>query len=137
MRQVIAESELDRLAADINEQLPPGSNLYLSGELGAGKTTFTRALLREMGSQTAATSPTFSLLNYHQTEDGRPIIHADLYRLESPEDVFSLNLLEALEDSATTVIVEWPERGFPVLPAPTMHLHLHHHTPETRVFSQL
>ena len=137
MHRVITESDLEQLADEISQELPLGSNLYLSGELGAGKTTFTRALLKKLGSTTAATSPTFALLNYHATADDQPIIHADLYRLSSADDVFSLNLLEALEDPATTVIVEWPEKGFPVLPAPTLHLHLSHHTPETRVISRL
>jgi tRNA threonylcarbamoyladenosine biosynthesis protein TsaE len=137
MHRVVTETELDQLAAEISQTLPRGANLYLSGELGAGKTTFTRALLKQLGSLTSATSPTFSLLNYHTTADDHKIIHADLYRLTTADDVFSLNLLEALDDPGTTVIVEWPEKGHPILPAPSRHLHFSHHTPDTRVISDL
>ena len=137
MHRVVKESELNQLAHELASELPPGANLYLSGELGAGKTTFTRALLQELGSTTPATSPTFAILNYHETESGQQIIHADLYRLDDATDALSLGLIEALNDEQTTVIVEWPEKGHPVLPAPHRHLHFSHHTPTTRVVSQL
>lgn len=137
MPRVIKEDELRQAAQEIARELPIGGNLYLSGELGAGKTTFTRLLLAELGSTTAATSPTFAILNYHDTADGHPIIHADLYRLNDADDLLGLGLLEALADPATTVVIEWPEKGHPILPSPDIHLHFSHHTPETRVINRL
>lgn len=135
--RVIKEADLRELAKQIATSLPTGANLYLSGELGAGKTTFCRVLLDHLGSKKPATSPTFALVNYHTLGDGRPAWHVDLYRLSTPDDVSSLGLLEALADHETTVVVEWPERAAPILPRPTRHLHFSHHTPLTRVVSAL
>lgn len=135
--RVLKESDLPQLAEEIATSLPTGANIYLSGELGAGKTTFSRVLLSCLGSTTPATSPTFALVNYHILSDGRPAWHTDLYRLSAPDDVLGLGLLEALADPETTVLVEWPERAAPILPQPTIHLHFSHHTPLTRVVTQL
>lgn len=134
---VLTEDQLAVWAQELAPTLQPGDNLYLSGELGSGKTTFTRYLLEALDSEVAASSPTFTLLNLHELPAGTPVVHADLYRLTAPEDVLSLGLLEQLESPDTLVIVEWPERAEQLLPSPTKHLHFSHHTPETRVISDL
>lgn len=137
MHRVIHESDLESFAQELARELGPGSNIYLSGELGAGKTTFTRALLEALGSDKPATSPTFALVNQHKLNHDQRAWHVDLYRLDNPEDVFSLGLLDAISDPLTTVIVEWPEKGDPILPKPDVHLHFSHHTPDTRVVTKL
>lgn len=100
--------ETIRLARRVAASFAPGQLLLLHGELGAGKTFFTRALLRALGleAQEPVTSPTFTLVQEHALEDG-PLLHADLYRLQGkPHEVSALGLRERRADGAR-VVVEW------------------------------
>src|SRR5580704_485520 len=94
--------------------LRPGQALALSGELGAGKTTFVRALVRALhGSDVPVSSPTFV---FRQCYAGTPPIeHLDLYRLDDPADAVELGLEEAFGPDRIT-LVEWPERLPDLLP---------------------
>jgi tRNA threonylcarbamoyl adenosine modification protein YjeE len=103
-----------RFAEDMALALKPGDCLCLSGELGAGKTTFARALIRAIADQPdlEVPSPTFTLV---QNYDLRlPVAHFDLYRLGSADELDELGLEDALNDGAA--LVEWPERAAERLP---------------------
>ncbi len=93
--------------------------LYLEGNLGAGKTTFSRYFIQAFGVKGAVKSPTYTLIEPYELED-RTILHADLYRLASPIELFDLGLLE--EDGIW--LIEWPEKGEGVLPAADLVLQL-------------
>lgn len=96
--------------------------LYLSGDLGAGKTTLVRGLLRELGVQGTVRSPTYSLLEHYQAGQW-DLVHLDLYRLSSPDDLLALGLAD--HDHAFAVwLIEWPERAGGALPAADLELHL-------------
>lgn len=99
------------LAQALAPHLAPSDLLILSGELGAGKTFFTRALCHALGlpEEERVTSPTFTLV--HEYAARLPVSHADLYRLESEEQVSELGL-DAQRDDGRLVIVEW---GLPYL----------------------
>jgi len=102
-----------RLARRLAGLLQPGDLLILEGELGAGKTFFSRALCRALGvpHEVPVTSPTFTLVHEHA---GRlPIVHADLYRLTDPEELVELGLRERRADGAV-LLIEW---GKPYLSA--------------------
>ena len=86
-----------------------GLLLTLEGELGAGKTTLTRALLRELGATGPVRSPTYTLVEPYELAGG-PILHFDLYRLSGPDELDALGYREARSASRLTV-VEWPERA--------------------------
>lgn len=88
--------------------LSPGDLVILSGDLGAGKTFFTRALARALGvpRDEQVTSPTFTLV--HELEGRVPIAHADVYRLRDEDDLLSLGLRERRGEGAV-VVVEWGE----------------------------
>lgn len=109
------ESATVSLAADIASLLQPGDLVTLSGELGCGKTTFARALIRSLtGDPTLEVpSPTFTLLQVYDSviKDGAkfPIVHADLFRIKSPSELSELGWDEAADGAL--VIVEWPERA--------------------------
>ncbi len=94
-----------RLAA----QCRPGDVIALSGDLGAGKTTLARGLLRGLGLEGEAPSPTFAIVQPYEPPELRlPVWHVDLYRLEAPEEAGELGLDDARRDAL--LVIEWPER---------------------------
>jgi tRNA threonylcarbamoyladenosine biosynthesis protein TsaE len=99
-----------------------GAVLYLHGELGAGKTTCVRSLLRALGVDGLIRSPTYTLVEVYEL-DGLTCVHVDLYRLEGPVDVEELGLRDYLQ-SDCLYLVEWPEKGGAALPAPDLDLTL-------------
>jgi tRNA threonylcarbamoyladenosine biosynthesis protein TsaE len=105
---------LETAAARLAAGLRPGDALGLTGSLGAGKTTFVRALVRALhGSDAAVSSPTFV---FRQRYEGLPPVeHLDLYRLDDPAEAADLGLEEAFGPDRITV-VEWPERLPGLLP---------------------
>jgi tRNA threonylcarbamoyladenosine biosynthesis protein TsaE len=108
------QNALGAAAVRLAATLRAGDALGLSGELGAGKTTFVRALVRALhGSDVPVSSPTFV---FRQRYDGTPPIeHLDLYRLDDPAEALELGLEEAFGPDRITV-VEWPERLPELLP---------------------
>src|SRR5918993_107213 len=102
-------------AADIADALQPGDVVTLSGDLGAGKTTFARALIRHLAGDDSlpVPSPTFTLLQTYETPRF-PLAHADFYRLNGPGDLVELGF-DDLADT-TVLLVEWPDRAAGSLP---------------------
>ena len=99
---------------------PASAMAFLHGDLGAGKSTLARALLRELGVQGAIRSPTYTLVERYPIEGGEAW-HLDLYRIGDAGELDFLGLDEA---SATLWLVEWPERGAAALPAPDLRIAL-------------
>ncbi len=116
------EAATAALATRLAQALDDGLVLYLHGPLGAGKTSFARALLTAMEVGERVKSPTYSLIEGYATRD-RPAWHLDLYRIADPAELEWLGL-DALADPAALVLVEWPERGAGALPAADLELHL-------------
>jgi tRNA threonylcarbamoyladenosine biosynthesis protein TsaE len=104
------EAATEKLGARIAKGLKPGDLVALSGELGAGKTTLARAVLRNLGVAEEVPSPTFTLVQSYDTGT-LAVCHFDLYRLTGGEELAELGLDEALQNGA--VLVEWPEHGLP------------------------
>jgi len=106
------------LGAALARVLQPGLVLYLHGELGAGKTCLTRALLHAAGYQGRVKSPTYTLVEPYQISlHGKPleVLHFDLYRMTSPEEFIEAGFREHF-DSERICIVEWPEQAAGLLP---------------------
>jgi tRNA threonylcarbamoyladenosine biosynthesis protein TsaE len=100
----------------------PGGLVFLEGGLGAGKTTLMRGLLRSLSVTGAIRSPTYTLIESYEAA-GRKILHADLFRLSDPRELYALGLDDDPPGSAWW-FVEWPERGRGVLPVPDVRLEL-------------
>jgi len=96
--------------------------VHVAGELGTGKTTFVRGVLRELGVTGAIHSPTYTLVEIYETP-ARRIAHLDLYRLVSPRELEPLAVREFLLPGHV-MFIEWPERGEGQLPAPDLLLQL-------------
>ena len=114
------ESATAAFGAALARALVPGLVIYLHGDLGAGKTALTRALLHAAGHQGTVKSPTYTLSEPYRVQlDGKPVnvIHYDLYRMASPEEFLDAGFREDF-DGNNICIVEWPEKGEPVLPPP-------------------
>ena len=100
--------------------LPPGSIIALSGDLGAGKTTFVQGIALGLSISESVQSPTFNYLNiYHGT---LPLYHFDLYRMKGPSDFFSMGFEEYFDSDGITVI-EWAEKLGDALPPHALSIH--------------
>ena len=101
------EGATARLGAKLAEVLRPGNIALLSGPLGVGKSTLTRAMLHALGHAGEVPSPTFAIVQPYE-ELSPPVWHVDLFRIERPEDMEELGL-DAAADAV--LVVEWPERA--------------------------
>lgn len=111
VRDTDSPEATDRFAQQLGEKLQPGDVLTLTGDLGAGKTTFTKGLAQGLGVRQVVNSPTFTIIKEYE---GRlPLYHMDVYRLDEEED---LGFDEYFEGDGVTVI-EWPDRIDSWLPA--------------------
>jgi len=111
----------EALGAALAPLIRPGDVIALSGNLGAGKTTLARGLLRGLGYQGDVASPTFPIVQPYD-ELIPPVWHVDLYRIEDPAEITQLALDEALTDAA--LLIEWPERMGVALWGHALHLSL-------------
>lgn len=113
-----AESDTDTqsLGAALASVLRGGTTIYLYGDLGAGKTTFVRGLLRALGISGRVKSPSYTIVEPYET-DKFEVFHFDLYRLNHADELRQIGLETYFTDSAVCVI-EWPDKGQPILPAP-------------------
>lgn len=109
-----------QLAAVLGRMVPRGSVVLLSGEIGAGKTTFVQGFTRPLRTGSQVQSPTFTIVAEHRgtDSDGQRIrlYHIDLYRLEGDGDLATVGLDEYLDDPDAVSLIEWPERGRAYLP---------------------
>ncbi len=104
--QTIAKGE------ELAEKLKPGDIVFLRGNLGAGKTTFTKGLAKGMGTTTRIISPTFILVRSYKCSNSQGIqtlYHLDLYRLKDENQVKNINIEDYLSDDQGVVVIEWPD----------------------------
>lgn len=114
------------MGAALAHALAPGLVIYLHGDLGAGKTALTRALLHAAGHVGPVKSPTYTLAEPYSIiikDHTTNVIHFDLYRMSSPEEFLDAGFREYF-NSDNVCIVEWPEKGEGVLPSPDIHVFL-------------
>jgi tRNA threonylcarbamoyladenosine biosynthesis protein TsaE len=111
--------ETEAFGARLASARPGGDDtlyvVYLTGDLGAGKTTLTRGLLRSLGVTGAVRSPTYTLVEVYEISSVMTVVHLDLYRLSDPAELHNLGLREWAR-AGHLWLIEWPERGGQLLP---------------------
>ena len=97
--------------------------IFLEGELGAGKTTFTKGILKGFDYQELVKSPTYNLVEIHETKNHK-VFHFDLYRISEPIELEEIGIDEYLKELGSVSIFEWPKNGEAVLPSPDFHVQI-------------
>ena len=109
------ESATLAFAASLAEAAESGGIIYLSGELGAGKTTLARGFLHALGHKGPVKSPTYTLFEVYPHADAH-VIHMDLYRIADPEELDYLGLEDYFDQPGVIALIEWPEKAKAALP---------------------
>lgn len=100
--------DLDDIAKELLELIGSSRVLYFYGDLGAGKTTFIKRILKQLGLESDASSPSYSLVNVYALKNGSEVFHIDLYRLKESEEAIDIGIENYLYPDFLTLI-EWPQ----------------------------
>ena len=109
------EQSMLNLGSAFASELRGGDVIYFVGDLGAGKTTFVKGIVRGIGFYGNVTSPTYTLVESYEHADFT-VYHFDLYRLDSPDDLEFLGIRDMV-GRQSVILVEWPDKGIGVLPS--------------------
>lgn len=122
MEKFISHStaETEAFAAEFAESLKPGSLVAYEGPMGAGKTAFTRGIVKGLGGGDVVSSPTFALVNEYETPLC-PVYHFDMYRVSSWDDLYSTGFFDYL-DNGSILLIEWSENISGALPDNTVYV---------------
>jgi tRNA threonylcarbamoyladenosine biosynthesis protein TsaE len=123
MKISMDQSRLNAIAKDLLREAGNEKVFAFFGEMGMGKTTLIKALCKEIGATTTATSPTFSIVNEYNTTEGTPIYHFDCYRIEQAAEAFDIGLDDYFY-SGHYCFIEWPDKILDFLPETFLKLEL-------------
>ena len=131
-----SDNQTRQIAKKFASNLKGGEVIALVGDLGAGKTTFSKGVASALGIDGNITSPTFVLVKQYKINQNKQkiknFIHADCYRFASANDALSIGLDEYLGNNETVCIIEWPEIIKDILPNETIWININHATNDNR-----
>ena len=111
-----SEKETEALASEIARTLKAGDTVLLKGNLGAGKTVFSRGFARGLGCDDTLSSPTYTIVQEYQLPGGYRLYHMDLYRIADAGSALGFGIDEFIDDPKAYKLIEWPERIASLLP---------------------
>ena len=111
-----SEEETEKFAAKLAARLVPGQAVLLRGDLGAGKTVFSRGFARGLGCEDTLSSPTYTIVQEYMLPGGTRLYHMDLYRIADAGSALGFGVDEFLDDPKAYKLIEWPERIESLLP---------------------
>ena len=120
----LTEQELVDWGIRLGRQINPPLVVTLDGDLGSGKTTLARAICAGYGVSQDVTSPTFAIVHQYDAPKS-PVYHVDLYRLDGPRDLQNIGWDDLVQSDAV-LLIEWPDRAGPLLPADHVPIQLRH-----------
>ncbi len=121
-----SESETEAIGAEIARMCPRGSVILLDGDLGAGKTVFTRGFARALGIDEPVSSPTYTIVQEYDLPERGRLYHLDLYRISGVQAALAFGVDEFLNDPSSYALVEWPERISGIIPGNAIKIRLKH-----------
>ena len=130
-----SEQETEDFAAQLARSLKPGCVVAVHGNLGAGKTVFSRGFARGLNVIEPVSSPTYTIIQEYPLAAGNWFFHLDLYRIDTARAALAFGVDEYLEIPDAYIIIEWAERIKSLLPARTIHINIEHNGEENRIIS--
>lgn len=127
-----SESETEELAARLAKKLSMGTVVALYGNLGAGKTVFSRGIARGLGVSEPVASPTFTIVQEYPLSSNQWLFHLDLYRINDAEAALVFGIDEYLDNPSAILVIEWPERIEELLPKNTLKISIERDGEEVR-----
>lgn len=127
--------ETQKIASNLAAKTESGI-IALEGELGAGKTTFVQAFVKELGIRAKVKSPTFNIIKkYKVPKKNKFVFHIDCYRLKDHREAIPLGIKDIFEEPDSFVLIEWPERIEKILPKKITRIHMDHTGKDKRKIS--
>lgn len=127
-----SEKETEDFASSFASKVAMGTKIALHGNLGAGKTVFSRGFARGLGISEPVASPTFTIMQEYKLEDDNRLYHLDMYRIADSDAALAFGLDEYIEDHKSIMLIEWSERIPELLPEDTLHVYIKHEGDEKR-----
>ena len=127
-----SEEETEKIASEIAAALSPGDTVLLRGNLGAGKTVFSRGFARGLGCEDTLSSPTYTIVQEYQLPSGARLYHMDLYRIADAASALGFGVDEFIDDPKAYKLIEWPERIESLLPEKCLTVEITHEGDEER-----
>ena len=127
-----SEEATEALGAALARKLAPGSVVLLCGDLGAGKTVFSRGFARGLGVTEPVSSPTYTIVQEYELPAGNRLYHMDLYRIADERAALGFGVDEFLSEPGAFSLVEWPERIKGLLPDTAIRVELKHRSRDER-----
>lgn len=124
IKEIISNSkaETEQFAYSLAQTLPRGSVVALNGDLGAGKTVFSRGFARGLNITEPVSSPTYTIIQEYPCPDGGYFFHMDLYRINDVRAALDFGIDEYLNDPESWSVIEWPNRISTILPPHTINI---------------
>ena len=127
-----SEEETEKIASLIAAARSPGDTVLLRGNLGAGKTVFSRGFARGLGCEDTLSSPTYTIVQEYQLPSGARLYHMDLYRIADAASALGFGVDEFIDDPKAYKLIEWPERIESLLPEKCLTVEITHEGDEER-----